>query len=102
MNAYFPIWNIDTGELSEKITDTGFKSKVVCVDNNSLGKEFAGLEYNRDFISKLPANVDPCGENGEFHTFTYGGPVFGKEIGIIKGKTELRNNRFYYCDLLPA
>jgi len=102
MRAHFPIWNIDTEELSRMIIERGFRSKVVCVDGKCLEREHAGLEYDGDFISKLPDNVDSCGENGEFHTFTYEGPIFRKAVGVRTGGVEFRENRFYYCDLMPV
>lgn len=102
MNAYFPIWNSDTRQVSEMLLKKGFKSVITCVDGGILSGEFAGMDYNREFIDMLPDNVDPCGENGEFHTFAYDGPLFRQRIGFSKGDVTLRDNRFYYCDLLPV
>jgi len=67
-----------------------------------LGKEFVGREYNEEFLRELPTGVDACGENGEFHTFVYDGPIFKEPIRLSHGKKVLRENRFYYCDLLEA
>lgn len=98
----FPIWGIDTSELARQFIEAGMRAVVVCVDGEALGGEFAGREYDRDFLSDLPAGVDPCGENGEFHTFVYDGPIFGRRVGFRKGEVVKRDGRFYFCDLLPA
>ncbi len=102
MNAYFPVWNTDTSTTAELIIEKGFRSVVTCADSNYLSCDFAGREYDRDFLEMLPQDVDPCGENGEFHTFTYDGPLFKQRIGLFKGEVTLRDNRFFYCDLLPS
>jgi diphthamide synthase (EF-2-diphthine--ammonia ligase) len=72
------------------------------VDSNFLGKDFAGRTFDAQFLSDLPSNVDPCGENGEFHTFVYDEPIFHERIFFTKGEIVLRENRFYYCDLIPS
>lgn len=69
MKCLFPIWKRDTTKLAYEFIDLGFKAITVCVDSNVLGKEFAGREFNKEFLSDLPSGIDPCGENGEFHTF---------------------------------
>lgn len=102
MKAYFPIWNSNTREVSKYIIEKGFRSVVTCVDGELLSGKFAGMDYNRKFIEMLPGKIDPCGENGEFHTFTYDGPLFNDRIYFNKGDVTLRDNRFYYCDLLPV
>jgi diphthamide synthase (EF-2-diphthine--ammonia ligase) len=66
-----------------------------------LDKSFVGREFNEKFISELPSNVDPCGEKGEFHTFVYDGPLFKKEVKFKLGEKVLRENRFYFIDLIP-
>ena len=70
MNSVFPIWKEDSYELGRRFIELGFKAKVVCVDGDVLEKEYVGREYDHNFISSLPENIDPCGENGEFHTLT--------------------------------
>ncbi len=100
MNGIFPLWKKDTKELALKFINRGFKAVITSIDSNVLGKDFAGREYDEKFLSDLPANVDPCGENGEFHSFVYNGPLFCERIGFKKGEIVLRDNRFYYCDLL--
>ena len=82
--------------------EAGMKAVVVCVDGEALGGELAGREYDSDFLSSLPDGVDPCGENGEFHTFVYDGPIFRRRVGFRKGEVVKRDGRFYFRDLLPA
>jgi|SRR3989344_434283 len=101
MKGIFPLWGINTGELARRIIRLGFKAIITCVDSNLLDRKFAGREFNEQFLSELPANIDPCGENGEFHSFTYAGPIFKKSIPIKTGEVVLRDNRFYFCDLIP-
>ena len=101
MEAIFPIWKKDTKKLANKFIESGFKAIVVCVDSKILNKKFVGREFNKQFLADLPASTDPCGENGEFHTFVYDGPIFKRKILFKKGQIILRNKRFYYCDLAP-
>jgi uncharacterized protein (TIGR00290 family) len=101
-NCVFPLWKRDTNELARAFINLGFKAVITSVDSQVLGEDFAGREYDEKFLSDLPANVDPCGENGEFHSFVYNGPIFCKRIGYKKGALSLRDNRFYSSDLLPA
>jgi uncharacterized protein (TIGR00290 family) len=102
MQGIYPLWKRDTHELARAFIDLGFKAVITVVDSNVLGKEFAGREFDRQFLTDLPASVDPCGENGEFHSFVYDGPIFSKAIPFTKGEWVLRENRFYHCDLLPT
>ncbi len=99
MNCVFPIWNIDTKQLVRKFIAAGFKAVTTCVDTKVLAKEFVGREINEEFLSELPKSVDPCGENGEYHSFVYDGPIFRKPISISLGEKVLRDDRFYFCDL---
>jgi uncharacterized protein (TIGR00290 family) len=101
MNGLFPLWKRDTKKLAQTFIDLGFKAVITSVDSNVLGKDFAGRDYDQKFLSDLPANVDSCGENGEFHSFVYDGPLFHERVLFKKGEIVLRENRFYYCDLLP-
>lgn len=98
----FPLWGMDTGKLARNFIESGMRAVVVCVDGDVLGGSFAGKEYDHDFLSDLPEGVDPCGENGEFHTFVYDGPIFSRSVGFQKGEVVLRDGRFYFCDLLPS
>jgi len=102
MECVFPIWKRDTTKLAYEFIDLGFKAITVCVDSNVLGKEFAGREFDEQFLNDLPQEIDPCGENGEFHTFTFDGPIFKKPIDHRLGEIVLRDERFYYCDILPV
>ena len=102
LKGVFPLWKKDTKQLARKFIKLGFKAVITSVDSKVLGKDFAGREYNEKFLSDLPVNVDPCGENGEFHTFVYNGPIFREKVDFKKGELKLRDNRFYTCDLLSA
>ncbi|MXO04319.1 diphthine--ammonia ligase [Flavobacterium sp. HBTb2-11-1] len=123
LTGVFPIWKIPTQNLIQEFISLGFKTIVVCVNEKYLDKSFAGRIIDQDFINDLPENVDVCGENGEFHTFTFDGPIFSKpidfEIGEIvyrkyeKPKKQDSSNTacdtnddtafdfgFWYCDLI--
>jgi len=102
MKGIFPIWKRDTSELAQTFMDLGFKAVITCVDSNVLDKRFAGRVYDERFLSELPDTADPCGENGEFHSFVYDGPIFRERILYTTGDVVLRDNRFYFCDLLPV
>jgi len=101
LKGIFPLWRRDTTTLAHTFIDLGFKAVITCIDSKCLDKSFAGRVFDKQFLSELPLNVDPCGENGEFHSFVYGGPIFKSEIPYEKGEVVLRDNRFYYCDLIP-
>ena len=101
MKAIFPIWGRDTVELTRSFIDLGFKAIVTCVDSKVLDKTFAGRIIDKSFLAQLPANVDPCGENGEFHSFVFDGPIFNRRIQYTVGQIVLRDS-FYFCDLIPA
>ncbi len=100
MKAIFPIWKRDTAELAREFIELGFKAVITCIDSNVLDKAFVGRLYDQQFLSDLPSTVDPCGENGEFHSFVYDGPKFQKKVPYKKGETVFRDNRFWYCDLM--
>ena len=101
MHALFPLWERDSGELSRSFIEAGFKAIVTCVDSKALSGSFVGRRFDTGFLSDLPPTVDPCGENGEFHSFVYDGPIFRHAVEYRKGRVVLRDQRFYYCDLLP-
>jgi uncharacterized protein (TIGR00290 family) len=100
MKGIFPIWKKDSTELAHAFIDQGFRAVITCVDSQVLNKSFVGREFDKKFLGDLPPTVDPCGENGEFHSFVYDGPIFKKRIAYTKGDIVLRDNRFYYCDIL--
>lgn len=100
MTAIFPIWKLQTLDLIQSFKKLGFKAIVTCVDTKQLDAKFAGREIDRKFIDDLPENVDACGENGEFHSFVYDGPIFKSQIKCKIGEKLLRNNQFYFCDVL--
>jgi uncharacterized protein (TIGR00290 family) len=101
MTALFPIWKRNTRELIRHFHSTGFCARTACVDPKVLDASFAGRELDEQFFRDLPANIDPCGENGEFHTFVFDGPVFRNPIRIRVGEIVERDS-FIYCDLLPS
>jgi uncharacterized protein (TIGR00290 family) len=99
MKALFPIWKRDTRELSVENIELGFRAVVTCVDTEQLDGSFAGREIDTSFINDLPEGVDPCGENGEFHSFVYDAPCFSKPVPVTAGETVLRDERFMFTDL---
>lgn len=101
MMAVFPLWGRDSRDLVADFVDVGFKAVVTCVDTAVLGTEFAGREIDEEFLRALPPTVDPCGENGEYHSFVYDGPILRERVVCRKGDTVLRDGRFFYCDLMP-
>lgn len=102
LKALFPVWKRDTHDLARSFIDLGFRAVVTCIDSKVLNQSFVGREFNSDFLTELPETVDPCGENGEFHTFVYDGPIFKNKIPFEIGDVVLRDDRFYYCDLKPS
>jgi len=101
MAALFPLWKKDTSQLAKEFINLGFKSVITCVDSKSLSKNFVGRVFDKEFLSALPSNVDPMGENGEFHSFVYDGPLFKRRVKFELGEIVLRDGRFYFCDLIP-
>ena len=112
VNCVFPLWKIDTIFLIKEFIELGFKAIVVCVNKQYLDKSFCGRLIDESFINDLPANVDVCGENGEFHSFVFNGPIFKEPINFIKGEIvykeytspgdETGKYGFYFYDLLPV
>jgi uncharacterized protein (TIGR00290 family) len=100
MTALFPIWKRDTRELIHHFHAHHFRSLAACVDPRVLDRTFAGRELDESFFRDLPPTVDPCGENGEFHTFVFDGPIFKNPISVRAGEVVERDS-FIYCDLLP-
>ena len=102
MSGIFPLWKRDTKELAHTLIRLGFRAALSCIDSKSLDGKFAGREFDEQLLADFPPNVDPCGEYGEFHSFAYSGPIFRESIRFRKGEVVLRDDRFYYCDLIPV
>ena len=101
LEAVFPLWGLDTARLARLFIHLGFEAVLVCVNGEHLDPAFVGRAFDRDLLRDLPAVVDPCGENGEFHTFVDSGPIFAAPIAVALG--EIRDEgRFVFRDLLPA
>jgi len=99
MIPVFPLWRQNTLTLAREMLNSGFRALVTCVDPKKLDPSFAGRSYDQAFLNDLPVNVDPCGENGEFHTFTYDGPVFAKPIPVEVGERVMRDG-FEFVDVM--
>jgi len=113
IKAAFPIWKKDTRELVEEFIELGFKAYVVCCNARLMGKEFVGCLIDEDFLANLPKEVDPCGENGEFHSYVFDGPIFKEKIQVKVGEKILRSykkkdeetnwdSEYWYCDLVAG
>ena len=115
IKCHFPLWKKNTKALINDFIKLGFKAIVVCIKSDLLNKSFVGREIDEKFINDLPANVDPCGENGEFHTFCYDGPIYSEPINFDIGEKVYREYKnpkkesaseestigFWFCDLIP-
>jgi uncharacterized protein (TIGR00290 family) len=99
LEPLFPVWHIPTERLSREMIAAGLKARITCVDSAKLAKIFAGREYDLALLQSLPPGIDPCGENGEFHTFVYDAPVFARPIGLRLG-TVIERDGFAFADLL--
>jgi len=99
MRAVFPLWGINTETLAKSFVTLGFEAIVTCIDSRILDKRFIGRTIDERFLSELPPGVDPCGENGEFHSFVLDGPIFRERVACTRGEVVLRDS-FYFCDLL--
>jgi uncharacterized protein (TIGR00290 family) len=98
LQPIFPVWKIPTRELAHSMIESGVRAKLTCVDPKLLAPEFVGREFDEQLLSELPPNIDPCGENGEFHTFVYVGPMFARNIPIKLGEIVSRDG-FVFADL---
>ena len=101
LEPLFPLWQIPTRDLALEMIAAGVKAKVTCVDPSKLAASFAGRDYDRGFLEDLPPAIDPCGENGEFHTFVYDAPPFSRPIEVRPGEVVVRDG-FVFADVLPA
>jgi uncharacterized protein (TIGR00290 family) len=97
----FPLWGRDTSELAREFIAAGFQASIACLDPGKLDASFAGRAYDERLLAELPASVDPCGENGEFHTFVHAGPIFAEPVACETGEVVEREG-FIFCDLIPA
>jgi uncharacterized protein (TIGR00290 family) len=100
LTACCPLWERQSHKHVEEILDLGFKAYVVCVDGTVLDRSFVGRLLDEEFLQDLPTGVDPCGENGEFHTFVFDGPIFRQPIPCRLGEVVHREG-FYFCDVIP-
>ncbi|MGD0402668.1 MAG: ATP-binding protein [Candidatus Acidiferrales bacterium] len=100
MTPVFPLWWRNTRELAEEMIAHGLSAYLTCVDPRKLNRSFAGRRFDVDFLRELPTDVDPCGENGEFHTFANGGPMFKQGIPVTAGEIVEREG-FVFADFLP-
>lgn len=101
MKGLYPLWGRDTRGLLEEFVGRGFKAVVTSACARALGEAFAGAEVDRAFVESLPPGVDPCGENGEFHTFVYDGPLFARPVSFARGGLTTEEG-FHFRDLLPV
>lgn len=100
LRPLFPLWGRDTGVLAAEMIAAGLRAHITCIDSKVLPYEFAGRTYDAGLLRDLPDGVDPCGENGEFHTFTYAGPMFRRSIPVSVGKI-IERDGFVYADVIP-
>jgi uncharacterized protein (TIGR00290 family) len=100
IDPIFPLWGMPTDKLSREMVRGGLRAVITCIDPKLLPAGFAGQQYDDVFLDALPSSVDPCGENGEFHSFAFDGPMFSKPVSIVVGETVTRDG-FIFTDLLP-
>jgi diphthamide synthase (EF-2-diphthine--ammonia ligase) len=100
MEALFPLWGRGTTRVAHEFIGLGFKAVLSCVDTSALDASFAGRDFDDSLLRDLPVEVDPCGENGEFHTFVYNGPNFAHPVAFERGEVVLPDDRFAFCELL--
>ena len=99
MEGMYPVWGLDTRTLARRFIADGFRAILVCVDPKQIDARFAGRELDAALLAELPASADPCGENGEFHTFVYDGPIFREPVAVRRGGVVERDG-FVFQDLL--
>jgi uncharacterized protein (TIGR00290 family) len=98
LHPLFPVWGLPTRELAHAMIEAGVRAKLTCVDPKLLASEFVGREFDEQLLYDLPPEVDPCGENGEFHTFVYAGPMFQRDLPVVVGEIVSRDG-FVFADL---
>jgi uncharacterized protein (TIGR00290 family) len=99
LHPIFPVWGWDTRKLIDEMLEEGLRARIVCVDPKKLPAHFAGQDISKELVAQFPQGVDPCGENGEFHTFVHAGPVFSAAIPIQSGEVVTRDG-FVFADVL--
>ena len=97
----FPLWNTPTDTLSKEMIASGLRTLITCIDPKKMPKTLVGVEFNETFLRLLPKTVDPCGENGEFHSFVFDGPMFKQKIAVCVGDIVERDG-FVFADVLPG
>jgi uncharacterized protein (TIGR00290 family) len=100
-DGIFPLWGEPTDALAREVMACGIRARLVCVDTHALSAAFAGRAYDDALLADLSISIDPCGENGEFHTFVSDGPGFRAPVPYEVGEVVMRGDRFAYCDLFP-
>lgn len=100
LEPLFPLWKLPTHALARQMLAANLRARVTCVDPRLLPCRYAGREFDEEFLQSLPTGIDPCGENGEFHTFVYGGPMFAERVPVRAGNVVQRDG-FCFADLLP-
>jgi len=98
LQPIFPVWDMPTRELARSVIKSGMRAKLTCVDPKLLAPEFVGREFDEQLLSEFPPDIDPCGENGEFHTFVYAGPMFRHDLSVEVGEIVSRDG-FVFADL---
>ena len=101
IDPIFPIWGLDTADLARAMIDGGVRATITCVDPKQIDAKFAGRAFDLGLLDDLPADADPCGENGEFHSFVHAGPMFSAPIAVEVGET-LERDGFVFADVMPA
>ena len=99
LEPLFPLWNLPTASLARDMTRGGIKARITCLDTTKLDRSFAGRDFDDALLQDLPSSVDPCGENGEFHTFAFAAPVFSRSISVQSGEIVERDG-FVFADLM--
>lgn len=102
ITPHFPLWGRDSGRLASQLIAAGWRAVVCCVDAEQLDPKFLGRAWDADLLGELGPAVDPCGENGEFHTFVFDGPLFERPVAVRSGRRWITHGRFHMLDLLPA
>ena len=106
LEPLFPLWQLPTDQLAQQMIDSGLRARLVCVDPKQLDPSFVGRDFDQQLLRDLPPGADPCGENGEFHSFVYGGPMFSgsrfsRTLPIVSGE-KVERDGFWYADVLAA